>query len=193
MRHSHVMTLYIIDLLRIASTINKYIVCHNLNKYGCNPTTIPNVVRNYIESRIAGYTLPTNPCSFDTINSTWIFSQISVSAIHQLGTNDIRNTPCQVLVPIPNAMANRGLPYLIDETYWFGDNNTNNGGQCDVINTNNNPYSVTICDYYIPTPLPTDHPTTTTPPSSSPTANPTTTYSAIFSCFVLCILYIKAL
>ena len=120
-------------------------MCHRLNQYGCNPTSIDDLVEFYINSRMDGYILPTDPCLFDTINMSWIFTKIDSSILNSIGGSYFQIIPCQILTQIPDILTNKGVEYLLDENYWFGDED--GMGQCDIVNTDNNPYNITICDY----------------------------------------------
>ena len=97
----------------------------------------------YINGGIDGYILPSNPCGFDNINMTWIFSQVDPSILDLVTDNSYFSTiPCQLLVQLPWLLDERDINYLIDQDYWFGDD-----GQCDIVNTENNVYNITICEY----------------------------------------------
>eukprot|EP01083_Nonionella_stella_P252750 870494_1 len=120
-------------------------LCHELNQYGCNPTEIPSIVESYINS-IENYVLPQNPCEFDTINMTWIFTQVDASVLDLVSDNSYFATiPCQLLIQIPNILTDRNIQYLTEHNYWFGNND--NSGQCDTQNTDNNLYNITVCNY----------------------------------------------
>ena len=139
--------------------MNMHTVCHKLDEYGCNPTSIPELVRLYVNNKINDYTLPTDPCLFDTINMSWIFTQIDSSILNAInGASYFETIPCQVLIQISDILISKDLQYLITEDYWFGNQELNNDkvGECDTINTNNNLYNITLCDYH------SDNPTNNT-------------------------------
>ena len=97
----------------------------------------------YINNGIDGYILPSNPCEFDNINMTWIFTQVDSSVLNLVTDNSYFETiPCQLLTQLPWLLQQRDLNYLISDDYWFGDD-----PQCDTITTANNLYNITECDY----------------------------------------------
>lgn len=136
-------TTHFLESTRSVSSCNeKFDLCYKLNKYGCNPTSIPQIVELYINSGISDYTLPTNPCLYDTVNMSWIFTIIDKSTLDLVTDNSYFATiPCQLLMQLSDILEQREIEYLIQEDYWFGDN-----GACDTRNITNNLYQSIECN-----------------------------------------------
>ena len=89
---------------------------------------------DYVNDGIDGYTLPTDPCLFETINVSWIFTQLNPSIFYTIDKSYFEYIPCQILVQIPDILESEEVEYLIDYSYWFSDNIDDNNGECDVTN-----------------------------------------------------------
>ena len=99
-----------------------------------------------IEQQIDDYTLPTDPCLFDSVNATWIWSQLTLNSnIEEAVIEDIKEAPCQVWIDpmMTRFLYQRNEEYLIDYDYWFGVNDT-----CDTENVENNIHDIVAmpCD-----------------------------------------------
>ena len=78
---------------------------------------------------------------------TWIFTKLDSSVLNLITDNSYFATvPCQLLIQLPWLLDERDINHLVQDDYWFGDDDNNNG-ECDTINTENNPYNITNCNY----------------------------------------------
>ena len=53
-------------------------LCHKLSEYGCNPTEFPVLFKSLVNLMVDNFTLPTDPCLFDTINMSKILQEIDL-------------------------------------------------------------------------------------------------------------------
>ena len=129
---------------------------------------MPSLLKQIVEVYIENYTLPTDPCQFNTINMSYIWQQNPeldqlLDLIDTIPNLDWNNITCYVLIqePIKSFLLNSSNEYLISYDYWFGNqldyinsglvlNNTINynynisyynfSGKCNVFNVTNGLY-----------------------------------------------------
>ena len=115
----------------------------------CGVQTIPTQLKYFIEATIVNYTLPYDPCEFNTINTSFIWHQTNLQ--HYLGVIDDRywqNSYLLIQEPLSSYLKNISQDYLISYQYWFdnailNDNSinqssdTNYTGKCDIYNVTN--------------------------------------------------------
>ena len=121
-----------------------------MNEYGCNPTEVAPVLETWVNHMVDNFTVPTDPCLFDTINVTQIWDQIEINqdddTMLQALHNKINEQPCQIWID-PSIFKTFIEPYnktfLIDHDYWFGEN-----GKCNVTDPHSNDYDIILipCD-----------------------------------------------
>lgn len=132
---------------------DQYLVCYKLSEYGCNPILVDPDVIAFANSRIDfNYTISNDPCSYEQIDGDELartlfpeyeqgltLSQDAVF-IYAIYASEI---PCQLLLHSQDLLVDVEKDYLLDYSYWFGDN-----GQCDIINPENHYHAVAVfpCD-----------------------------------------------
>ena len=82
------------------------------------------------------YTLPIDPCEYDTINVTWVIKATELESLLSLITKDnYIVTSCYLIIqePLKTELEILNITYLINYNYWFGDYNfTNNNSGYDI-------------------------------------------------------------
>ena len=121
-----------------------------MNEYGCNPTDVPPFLTSFVNDKVDNFTVPTDPCYFDTINVGEILKEINLDEedyVFKAIADTMYKVPCQIWIDeeIFNTFIDPyGIEYLIDYDYWFVDE----GDACNTVNPEENEYEIVImpCD-----------------------------------------------
>eukprot|EP01083_Nonionella_stella_P181586 650917_1 len=100
-------------------------LCTKLNLAGCGVTTIDPFIRGFLNDQIqsAGYnySLPLDPCEFDTINMSWILSIIDNTVLTYITADQVLNVmPCQIYIQMPAFLSSKAISAIATDSYWFG-------------------------------------------------------------------------
>eukprot|EP01083_Nonionella_stella_P205786 749062_1 len=112
-------------------------LCTKLNLAGCGTNTLNPFIRSYVNNEIQtlgyNYSLPFDPCDFNTINMSWILSLADLALLSLVTADQVINEmPCELYIQMPNDfLSDRDISNIITDSYWFGPT-----GQCIYNHTN---------------------------------------------------------
>eukprot|EP01084_Bolivina_argentea_P210519 358293_1 len=116
------------SLIQNTNHTHPFKLCNQLNLAGCGVNTLPDFVRNYVNNEIqtAGYnySLPLDPCDFDTINMSWILSISDLSLLDLITADQVLSImPCEIYIQMPSEfLSDRNIAEALTHSYWFGSN-----------------------------------------------------------------------